>query len=63
VPDAVDRTTVTGYDVDGDGVADVFESSTVTAVDADGGGTISEDEITVEDVVAVDDVLLDDAAG
>src|SRR3954452_5213366 len=59
VPDAVDRTTVTAYDLDGDGVPDVITSSAVTAVDANGDGSIDEDEISVDEVVAVREDLVE----
>jgi len=61
VADVVQQTTTRAYDIDGDGVPDIIESVTVTGVDADGDGELSDDEITVEETVAVrEDLLADD---
>jgi hypothetical protein len=60
VVDVVERTTTTAYDVDGDGIADAIESTTVTGVDDDGDGSFSDDEISVETVVAVREDLIED---
>ena len=59
VVDLVDVTTTTGYDLDGDGVPDVIESASVTGADLDGDGEISEDEIEIEETVAVRDDLVE----
>jgi len=60
VPDAIDKTIVTGYDVDGDGTIDVIESTTITAVDADGDGRITDDEVTGESIIAVREDMLEE---
>jgi hypothetical protein len=60
VADVIERTTTTAYDVDGDGIADVIESTTITGVDDDGDGSISDEEISVETVVAVREDLIED---
>jgi len=59
VVDVVDVTTTTGYDLDGDGVPDVIESASITGADLDGDGEISEDEIEIEETVAVREDLVD----
>ena len=62
--DIVEVSTITAYDVDGDGEVDIIESTTVTGVDVDGDGEFEEDEIAVEEIVAVREGLdeeLDDA--
>lgn len=61
-PDVVQQTTTTAIDVDGDGVPDILEQSTATAADLDGDGTISEDEVEIEETVAVRADLLEDDA-
>jgi hypothetical protein len=53
VADAVEVTTTSAIDLDGDGEFDVIESTTVTGVDEDGDGEFSEDEIEVEEITAV----------
>lgn len=63
VADAVQQTTTTGYDLDGDGVVDVIETTTVTAADVDGDGEIADDEIVVEESIAVREDLVADDAG
>jgi hypothetical protein len=60
VADVMQRTTTTAYDVDGDGVPDVIESVTVTGVDVHGDGELSDDEISVDETLAVREDLLDD---
>ncbi|MET0663235.1 MAG: hypothetical protein ABWZ42_08895 [Ilumatobacteraceae bacterium] len=58
--DIVEVSTITAYDVDGDGEVDIIESTTVTGVDVDGDGEFDDDEIAVEEVVAVREGLGDD---
>ena len=58
--DIVQQTTTTAIDVDSDGMADIIDETTVTAVDADGDGEFSDDEIEVEETLAVRDDLVDD---
>jgi hypothetical protein len=41
-------------------VPDVIEQTTVTGVDADGDGEFSDDEIEVDETLAVRDDLVDD---
>lgn len=60
VADVVRQTTTTMIDVDGDGVPDVIEQITVTGVDADGDGEFSDDEIEIDETLAVRDDLVDD---
>jgi hypothetical protein len=60
VVDVIQQTTVTAVDVDGDGVADIIDETTVTGVDVDGDGEFSDDEIEVEETIAVRDDLLDE---
>ena len=60
VPDIIEQTTTTAYDVDGDGVPDIIESTTITGVDVDGDGSFSEDEITIEETIAIREDLVDD---
>ena len=61
VPDIVQQTTTTAIDVDGDGVPDIVERTTVTGVDVNGDGTIDEDEIEIEEELAVRSDLLEEA--
>ncbi len=61
IVDIIEVTTTTGYDLDGDGEVDVIESTTVTGIDVDGDGEFDDDEIEVEEIVAVREDLVDDA--
>jgi len=64
VADILQQRTVTAYDLDGDGVPDVIDTITVTGVDANHDGTIDEDEISIEETVAVrEELLADDSEG
>jgi hypothetical protein len=60
VADVVQQTTTTAYDVDGDGEADIIESTTVTGVDVDGDGEFSEDEVEIDETIAVREELIDE---
>ncbi len=60
VADIIEQTTITSYDIDGDGVPDIIEATTITGVDVDGDGSIGEDEITIEETVAIREDLVDD---
>ena len=60
VPDIVEQTTTTVYDLDGDGVPDIVETTTVTGIDANRDGKIDEDEISIDAAVAVRENLLDE---
>ena len=62
VPDIIEQTTTTAYDVDGDGIPDIIESTTITGVDVDGDGSFSEDEITIEETIAIREDLVDDGS-
>jgi hypothetical protein len=57
VADIVQTTTTTAYDVDGDGEPDIIESTTITGVDVDGDGEFSEDEIEIDETIAVTEEL------
>jgi hypothetical protein len=52
--DIVERTTVTAYDIDGDGVPDVIEHTTTTVYDIDGDGVPDLIESTTVTGVDVD---------
>ncbi len=58
--DIVEVSTITAIDVDGDGEVDIIESTTVTGVDVDGDGEFDEDEIAVEEVIAVREGLAEE---
>jgi hypothetical protein len=60
VVDIIEQTTTTAYDVDGDGEPDVVETTTITGIDVDGDGVIDEDEIEIEETVAVRDDLIEE---
>ena len=60
IVDVIQQTTTTAYDVDGDGEPDLIESTTITGADVDGDGVISEDEIEIDEIVAVTEDLLEE---
>ena len=60
IVDVIEQTTTTAYDVDGDGEPDLIETTTITGADVDGDGVIDEDEIEVEETIAVREDLLEE---